>query len=420
MRTHAGASSPLTEDYTVMPSQRPIRDERGQVLIIVAAGLLVIVALVGLVIDGGYAWGQQRATQNGADAAAEAGAAMLAANLAGVSPQKSDLDVLNAVNASGQSNKVGNPRACYTNFDGAPIDLSGVATGNDDCTGAAAVGNGSIAAGAYGVMADGQRTFDTFLIRAVGFSQLTTTARATARAGYQTSTCSAAAGCIILPITVPVTIVTCDGSNNPVPDPSGNKYVIGQLYIIPLCKNGPGNVGWIDWTPPAGGTSELIQAILHPSNPALQWPGWYFITSTGNVNSQGVQDALNTYDGQAVSFPQFDATCDAQPTGPGVNDCPVGHVGGNGTNQWYHIEQMATFVFCGPSGASNDPDCAGHSPSLVDGTYVNGNNTVPCDTGNGATACLAGKFTILSVSGEVSAAPPADKNTANVGVQLIR
>ena len=33
--------------------------------------------------------------------------------------------------------------------------------------------------------------------------------------------------------------------------------VTGQVITIPLCKNGPGNVGWIDWSPTAGGTSEL-------------------------------------------------------------------------------------------------------------------------------------------------------------------
>ena len=46
------------------------RNERGQVLVIVAMGLVVMVAMVGLVIDGGFAWGQQRKTQNGADAMA--------------------------------------------------------------------------------------------------------------------------------------------------------------------------------------------------------------------------------------------------------------------------------------------------------------------------------------------------------------
>ena len=45
----------------------------------IALSLVVIVAMVWLVIDGGYAWGQQRKTQNGADSMAEAGAAVLAA-----------------------------------------------------------------------------------------------------------------------------------------------------------------------------------------------------------------------------------------------------------------------------------------------------------------------------------------------------
>lgn len=395
------------------------RNQRGQVLVIVAGGLLVIVALVGLVIDGGFAWGQQRATQNGADAASEAGAVQLAENLAGVIPARTDGDVLQAVNNSGDANAIGHPASCYTDFSGAPISGTGAVTGSQDCAGAALVGSGAIPPGAAGVLAQGQRTFDTFLMRAVGFSQLTTTARATARAGWQNSTCSASAGCIILPVTIPVTTVTCDGSGNPVPDPGGNKYVTGQLYVIPLCKNGPGNVGWIDWTPTSGGTSELITAIQNPSNPALKWPGWYYITSTGNINSSGVEDALRAYDGQAVSFPQFDNTCDALPTGPGVNDCPAGHLGGNGSNQWYHIEQMATFVFCGPSGASNDSNCAAHTPTLIHGAFISGTDKPICDTGNGATSCLAGKFTVLSVSGEVSAAPPADPATSNVGIQLI-
>ena len=37
------------------------------------------------------------------------------------------------------------------------------------------------------------------------------------------------------------------------------------------------------------------------------------MTSTGNVNSKGVEDALNTYDGQVVLFPMFDLTCAADP-----------------------------------------------------------------------------------------------------------
>ena len=61
-------------------------NERGQILVIVAAGLVAIIAMVALVVDGGFAWAKQRDTQNAADASAEAGATMLMENLAGVTP----------------------------------------------------------------------------------------------------------------------------------------------------------------------------------------------------------------------------------------------------------------------------------------------------------------------------------------------
>ena len=403
-------------------TRRP--DERGQVLVIVAGVLVIIVAMVGLVIDGGYAWGQQRATQNASDAASEAGAIQLARNLAGVSPAATDADVLAAVNAAATSNGIGAPTACYTDFNGHPITAAGSQTGNaNSCSGAAMVGGGVIATGAFGVRAEGSKTFPTFLMRVIGFSSLTTSATATARTGWSAGTCAAEAGCIILPVTVPVTIVSCDGSGNPVP--TNNAYTWPEpLYIIPLCKNGPGNVGWIDWTPTAGGTSELINAITNPSNPAMKWPGWYYITSTGNVNSKGVEDALRAYDGQNVSFPMFDATCDAQPTGPLNTDCPAGHLGGNGSNQWYHIGAMATFTFC----SSSNSECV--AASAPHGAYVNGSNSVPCNTGNGATSCLAGHFVKTEPSGEVTAAPPPNcdptapgydpkKCLSSVSVQLI-
>jgi Flp pilus assembly protein TadG len=396
------------------------RDERGQVLVIVAVGMVVIIAMVGIVIDGGYAWGKQRETQNGADSASEAGAAMLAWNLAYTTRKlpapKTDTDVLAAVNAAGNANDIGNPDAYYTNFDGDLLDATGAIVA--DTALAAKVGDGVIPAGTWGVRANGQQTFDTFLARVIGFNQFTTTTTATARAGYQTSTCAAGAGCAILPVTVPVTVLTCDGSNNPVPkDPPEFWPSPSGVEVIPLCKNGPGNVGWLDWSPTGGGASELEDAILNPSNPALKWPGWYYITSTGNVNSKPIEDALRTYDGALVQFPQFDLTCDATPDpDPSLPNygCPSGHVGGNGSNQWYHLAGMSSFTFC----SGTDTDCSGGG--YLHGAYVNGNNKSVCDTGNGATSCLVGKFEAISYEGEVSAAPPPNPASANVGVQLIR
>ena len=57
--------------------------ERGQVLVLMVGGLLAVVILVGLVVDGGNLWAQQRIVQNGADAAAEAGAIVMAETLGG-------------------------------------------------------------------------------------------------------------------------------------------------------------------------------------------------------------------------------------------------------------------------------------------------------------------------------------------------
>jgi len=56
------------------PSPSPERRERGQVIVVFALALVVIVAMVGLVIDGGSTYAQRRDMQNVADAAAMAGA----------------------------------------------------------------------------------------------------------------------------------------------------------------------------------------------------------------------------------------------------------------------------------------------------------------------------------------------------------
>ncbi len=50
------------------------RDERGQILVLFALGLVALIAMVGLVIDGSGAFAQRRVEQNGADLAALAGA----------------------------------------------------------------------------------------------------------------------------------------------------------------------------------------------------------------------------------------------------------------------------------------------------------------------------------------------------------
>jgi hypothetical protein len=387
------------------PSNEP--HERGQVLVIVAMSLIVLIALVGLVIDGGLAWGHQRNTQNVADATAKAGATVLAERLAGAT--RTDADVLSAVDATADANDLDELVAYYTDDQGRLLTSAGGLAANTST--AALVGGGAIPANTAGVMSEGELEFETILARVIGFDEFKTVATATAISGYRTGSCPATAGCVVLPVTLPITILGCDGSNNPAPAEPEQQWELGVFYTLPLCKNGPGNVGWLDWTPTAGGTSELEDAITSPNNPALKWPGWYYITSTGNVNSKQVEDAINdNYSGKVVSIPLFDVTCDAQPTGPGGTDCPPGHEGGNGSNQWYHLAGMASLRLCGPGMT----ECG----TFTQGAYITGSHA-ECDTGNGGTSCLAGVFEKIVEEGEVTSNPPPNADIAQVGIQLI-
>lgn len=401
------------------------RDVRGQVLVIVAVAMVAVVAMVGLVVDGGFAWGKQRDTQNGADAAAEAGAIVLAQRLAGVAPAKTDADVAAAVLLAGTENAIDPPNAWYTDITGNLLDdLGAVVTSRAD---AAQVGDGLIPANAAGVEAIGSQTFDTFLVRVIGFDQLTATAPATAVAGYVTDVCSAEAGCDVLPVTVPTTVLGCDDQNRPAPEVPTDWWTITNPVpiTVPLCQNGPGNVGWLDWTPTGGGTQELEQSIRYPDNDQMTIEEWFYVTSTGNVNSAQIENALNqTWGGKVVMIPLFNGTCDTQPGGPGLANCPAPNVGGNGQQQWYHLQEMASFLFCGGTpnwcdgtyGPSNDIP----GPGYAQGAYVNGNNTGTCDTGSGGTSCLAGRF-VKIVGGPYTVGPgtAATLETSAIGVQLL-
>ncbi len=394
-----------------MNTSTEARNERGQILVIVAVGLVAIIAMVALVVDGGFAWAKQRDTQNAADASAEAGAVVLMQNLAGVAPVKTDADVETAVNQVATENVTTIDVAFYTNIEGTLLTPGGATTADE--SNAAVVGDGVIPSGAAGVLARTEQTFDTFLARIIGFAQFTSREDAVAVTGYLEGVCSAAAGCNLLPITFPVNVFDCNGSNNIVYNSPPEFWANpSAVTVVPLCSNGPGNVGWIDWTPPAGGSSELDAAIRTPSNPALSWPQWFQITETGGVDA--VEDAMRTWDGQRVQIPLFDATCDEPPTGPGVTDCPSGALGGNGPDQWTHIAAMTTFELCG----TTIPECV--AAGYDHGAYIQGTNGSICNTGNGATDCLVGRFVTVVYTGQVTAAPGPDPDNQNLGIQLIR
>jgi len=430
--------------------------EAGQALVIMVGVMLLSMALLAVIVDGGNVLTQQRVAQTGADSTAEAGAIVFASRLAGVPAPADgwDAEVNRKLTQSAAANKVIIKSAYYTDICGIPLKLDGSAAlnadGSENLGAAAAVGNGSLPGGSAttpdcpsltvgpvaGVLVVSQLNVGTYVARSIGIPTITVNTNATSVAGYLQGFCAATEGvwCAVLPVTIPVNTVTCDGSGNLT---TGDHFWDWNVVVtVPLCKSAPGNVGWLDWTPPGGGASELVCEIVNPNNPAIRLPSWQFVTSTGNVNGggscadvntgvvySGVEGAVRKYDGTNVLIPQFDMNCwtgnsdpdpDSEP--PAVNlapkfGCPNTPGGGSGQNLWYRMPSFAYFQLCDPSMA----ECGGRY-----GAYMSGSNAAECDTGNGATSCLVGKFIDILSSGTVGPGVGAGAGNKALGVQLIR
>jgi hypothetical protein len=351
---------------------------RGQTLVIFVGGLIAIILGAGLILDVGFAWAQQRNAQNGADASARAGAVVLAQHQAdGSASTKTGLDVWNAVHSTAATNlvSIGANDAHYT-------DWQGNALPGDPLV----VAGGSIPAGAAGVRATATKVQGTFLIRVIGMNQWNVRQDATAVAGPTTGCVDTLQGCNLLPITFPVTVLSCTNNGKSQPADPIQEWAKGQLITLPLCGGNPGSVGWLDWTPPSGGTSELTDVITNPPNVSVPLPSWQYVTETGDISALQVENAINQYAGEPVLLPFFDSTCNETPTSQTLSGCPDAAVGGAGQNQWYHITKFLSFQLDSPKGA-----------------FINGNNTAACNVTN-ANECLRGAFITFITEGTVG--PP--------------
>lgn len=421
--------------------------QRGQMLVIFAISLVAMIAMVGLVIDGGNAYAQQRATQNASDAAAEAGAVILSKNLMSINgggASLSDADVLAAINESADLNGIrpfnvgvaGNSVAHYTDFRGNLLTSGGSIT--TDPSAAKQVGSGGAIPGcsgatcvdrgvATGVRAAGTRDISTFVSGVIGITQLKSTAIATAVAGYAANPCVASEGCALLPVTFATNQNTCDGSGDAVYDsttwlptePTGPDYTAANEVLLSLCKGGEGAFGWLDY-----GCGNTANQILNPCN-SVSFPTW-LQSQPGNPNN--VEDELNTYAGdvvgvyepgrdQEVLIPFFDGTCNEDrpdsedPTGaPPLPDMPecANNPSGGGNNRHYHIPFFIGF--------------------LLDRAYVQGNNFPSCNAppggplpgGNGSGGCLKGWFArVVTGPGQVSGNGTAGPDSP-LTIQLVK
>jgi hypothetical protein len=421
-------------------------DESGQALVIFAGGLIAILAVLALVIDTGNVWANQRMVQNGTDAAAEAGAVVMAQRLAGVAtpPLGWDSTVNTQVDSLLAANGITRVGAYYTDVCGIPLESDGDPAlngdGTQDLARAAAVGTGipvstattpdcpnRVVGPPAGVLVVGRKDIDTYVARVVGINSFSPTTQATAVSGWLTGQCDGTQGsaCSVLPVTIYVYQLACERNGTPIL--TTTEWEKNKIYKVPLCKNTAGSVGWIDWQGRGGGASEVAASIDNPNNPPIDLPSWWNVTQTGNINSTLVEDALRRRDGQIVSIPMFDYMCNPAPhepdpistkptvETPSLYGCPSTSAfgGGSGSNLWYRFPAFASFMLCKPS----IPECGGlHGAYLQDPA-----GKAVCDAGANEDSCLVGAFVDIIRSGTVTAGSGGGTDgTKTVGTQLIR
>ncbi len=440
--------------------------EAGQALVVMVGVMILSIAMLAVIIDGGNVLTQQRMVQTGSDSTAEAGAVVFASKMvcdATASPAACtpatgwDAEVATKVAESAAANEMTVQAAYYTDICGIPLRSDGTAALNPDGTEnlavAMQVGTGSLPGGSpvtpdcpslkvgpvAGVLVLGHKDVGAFVAGAIGVNSFAVTTRATAVVGYLQGYCAASqsSACAVLPITIPVNAVICDGQNDVEEIQPPEPWDWNTVLTVPLCKGSPGNVGWLDWTPPGGGSAEIVCSIVNPDNPPITLPSWQYVAQTGNtngggncadiqtgINYTGVEEAVRKYDGQIVLIPQFDNTCRTSNSDPDPDSsqptiftepnygCPNPPGGGNGQNIWYKMPSFAYLELCAPS----QTGCGGRH-----GAYIQGNDSAVCDTGNGATSCLVGRFVDILSTGTVGAGGPGGgTGSMALGVQLIK
>jgi len=380
------------------PQRRRRQRRQGQVIPLFGVALLAIVAMIALVLEGGNAYAQQRVTQNGADAAANAGTVVIAESRVGA--PRTDANVLAAIQGVATPNQIAAFTAFYTDVNGNSLGTQvGAAPGN------------TIPANAQGITVRGTRNFGTFFARVLGISSFDAAAEATVITGPSSGVCAAAQGCGLLPVTFPVLISTCDLPHTttaigqgPYTEVDIDARTAANESIVPLCTTDPGSVGWLDL-----GSGNLAEQISTPNHGSFNLPTW-LQTQTGNVNS--LENEINSlYAGKIILIPMFDGTCRTQPAGSALNDCPAGQVGtGVGNNTWYHIPKFTGF--------------------FLDHAYVSGADRANCNSapgspfvgGNGSVSCMKGWFIYFLTEGPVdtSGAAPAPGDPTSYSIQLIK
>jgi len=225
------------------------RREEGASLVYVSLTLMVLLGFAGLAIDGSYAYAQYSRMQVAADAAALAGARMVAL---GETPAAIGSHIQDIATENG-------------------ADSVSWRFINDNT----------------GVHVEAARTIDTWFAHLFGWDQLTTGAHSEAEAfGVDGVT-------DLLPLT---TMCTDSG------------FDVGAIYTLWVNDmHAPGSFGWLDWNGGSSSNSELAANINDVRNSGEWHIGDWAAGGPGVSNSSAVRSALSGWFGTPATIPLYSA-----------------------------------------------------------------------------------------------------------------
>jgi Flp pilus assembly protein TadG len=270
------------------------RNERGQILVIVAGGAITLLLLMGLVLDGGVALFNRRDAQNTSDVMALAGTKYVADTQQ--NKTRIDTSTWAALTRSAAANNCVATGAVPCTWQAWFVVKS--ATGPVDSI---AIADASIAVplNALGVRVGVRRRPGTFVVGLAGIKSWDVNTQATAVAEVPNT----------IPVGALLPIALKDDGT------AGQAYQPGQVVDLTDGKDTPGGFGYIAWA----GTNDpnsLENSICSPDNPTFTLPAT-FAGDPGKSNSSGVRACLDKWispPGQTILIPIYDIV-----TGPGNN-----------------------------------------------------------------------------------------------------
>lgn len=302
----------------------------GQILALFALSATVIILAVGLVIDGGNALLQRRASQNASDFAALAGARIVATWIDKDFTNGTDANVRLAIDTTVAAN--GGAPITY----GAPngpryVDGAGAFTGY--------VNTGTIPAGTEGVAVGTSRTFRPYLLGIIGMNSWTASANATARGGYALAPPSGNVFPAGISLAFFETYPFCTGD-------VGSSAACQPQHLTPGNLNVPGGFGWLKFGAQnkcsGFGLGMSTSSGCEENKPFLQEeigpPANSFGCCTAPSGDANL-DRIGSLPGNKAS-----ADCSYYIDNEIVVTVPIwDYAGGNGANGWYHIIGFAGF-----------------------------------------------------------------------------